>query len=49
MVVFAYYPSDVRVRRAAEALVSSSMAVDVISLRGSGGLKNEQVRGVKVS
>jgi len=48
MVVFAYYPSDVRVRRAAEALVSSSMAVDVISLRGSKERKNERVNGVNV-
>ena len=48
MVVFAYYPSDVRVRRAAEALVSSSMAVDVISLRGDGESKNAQVNGVNV-
>jgi glycosyltransferase involved in cell wall biosynthesis len=48
MVVFAYYPSDVRVRRAAEALVSSSMAVDVISLRGDGEPKKDQVNGVNV-
>lgn len=48
MVVFAYYPSDGRVRRAAEALVSSSMAVDVISLRGSEERKKEQINGVNV-
>ena len=48
MVVFGYYPSDPRVRRAAEALVSSSMAVDLISLRGPGESPNEQVNGVNV-
>jgi len=48
MVVFSYYPSDVRVRRAAEALASSSMTVDVIALRGDGESKKDQVNGINV-
>jgi len=32
MVVFSYYPLDVRVRRAAEALADAGMRIDVIAL-----------------
>ena len=48
MVVFAYYPSDVRVRRAAEALAGASMEVDVIALRGDGEAKKDQVNSVNI-
>ena len=48
MVVFSYYPLDVRVRRAAEAIVEAGMKVDLICLRGEGEPKREQVGGVNV-
>ena len=48
MVVFAYYPSDVRVRRAAEAFVNSEMDVDVIALRDEGESRKDRVNGVNV-
>ena len=41
MVVFAYYPMDVRVRREVEALVQSGMGVDIICLMG----EREQRKG----
>ena len=48
MVVFAYYPADIRVRREAEALVEMGMSVDVICLKGDSEPKNEIVDGVQI-
>ncbi len=48
MVVFSYYPLDVRVRRAAEAIVEAGMGVDLICLRGEGERKKECFNGVNV-
>ena len=46
MIVFSYYPSDVRVRREAEALAAAGYSVDIICLRREGQAKNERVNGV---
>ena len=49
MVLFSYYPSDPRPRRAAEALAGAGMAVELICLRQSTkDLKHERLRGVDV-
>jgi glycosyltransferase involved in cell wall biosynthesis len=48
MIVFSYYPSDVRVRREAETLVESGMKVDVICLREKGQKYKENIYGVNV-
>ncbi|MHA1343136.1 MAG: glycosyltransferase, partial [Promethearchaeota archaeon] len=48
MVVFSYYPADVRVRRAAEALADIGISPDIICLRNNKESKNEIINGVKV-
>ena len=48
MVVFSYYPADPRVRREAEAIVSSGVSVDVICIRNSQQPKKENIEGVRV-
>lgn len=48
MVVFSHYPMDLRVRRAAEALVEADMSVDVICLKGQDEPHEEIVDGVCV-
>jgi glycosyltransferase involved in cell wall biosynthesis len=49
MVLFSYYPSDPRPRRAAEALAGAGMAVELICLRQSAkDLKHEKLRGVEI-
>ena len=48
-VLFSYYPNDARPRRAAEALVSAGMGVDLICLREKDDEpKNEVINGVNV-
>jgi len=48
-VLFSYYPNDARPRRAAEALVSAGMSVDLICLREKDDEpKNEVINGVHV-
>lgn len=55
MVLFSYYPSDPRPRRAAEALADAGMAVDLICLRESpedpksGSLSGVEIRRVPIS
>jgi len=55
MVLFSYYPSDPRPRRAAEALADAGMAVDLICLRESpedpktGSLGGVEIRRVPIS
>lgn len=48
VVVFSYYPLDVRVRREAEALAENGMDVDVIALRGDVESRKEKIDGVNV-
>lgn len=48
MLVFSHYPSDPRVRRAAEAMLETGRSVDIICLRGKGQSATEIVRGVNV-
>lgn len=49
MVVFSYYPSDPRVRRAAESLAHHGMSVEVICLKqGETEPKRESCNGVEV-
>jgi glycosyltransferase involved in cell wall biosynthesis len=48
MVVFSNYPSDIRVRREAEALVEAGAEVDVLCLAEPGEPNRETVRGVRV-
>jgi len=48
MVVFSYYPADIRVRREAEALVDTGITVDILCLRGKSEAKKEIVDGVQV-
>jgi glycosyltransferase involved in cell wall biosynthesis len=48
MVVYGWYPSDPRVRREAEALVSAGISVDVICLRESGQLENDVFNDVGI-
>lgn len=48
MVVFSYYPLDVRVRREVEALSEAGSAVEVIALRGDGEPRQERLNGVNV-
>jgi len=49
MVLFSYYPSDPRPRRAAEALADAGMAVDLICLReDAGDLKTDSLKGVDI-
>jgi glycosyltransferase involved in cell wall biosynthesis/peptidoglycan/xylan/chitin deacetylase (PgdA/CDA1 family) len=48
MLVFSYYPGDVRVRREAESLQNSGIQVDVICLRAPGQHPQEAFNGVNV-
>ncbi|MHA1381685.1 MAG: glycosyltransferase family 4 protein [Candidatus Helarchaeota archaeon] len=48
MVVFSYYPGDVRVRRVAEALADIGISPDIICLRNNKESKSEIINGVKV-
>jgi glycosyltransferase involved in cell wall biosynthesis len=48
MVLFSYYSSDPRPRRAAEALVEAGMTVDLISLQEETGPTREVMNGVNV-
>jgi len=48
MVVHAYYPHDVRVRRQCEALADRGDMVDLVCLRADGEAKTEQVGNVTV-
>lgn len=48
MVMFSYHPADPRPRRAAEALVSQGMTVDMICLREDKEPKREVLNGVDV-
>jgi len=48
MVVFAYYPADIRVRREAEALVEAGISVDIFCLKGKSEARKEIVDGVQV-
>lgn len=48
MIVFAYYPEDRRVRRAAEAVVAAGTPVDVICLRKREEPPRSSVEGVSV-
>jgi glycosyltransferase involved in cell wall biosynthesis len=48
MVMFSFFPADPRPRRAAEALVSVGMKVDLICLAEEEDLKNEVLNGVDV-
>jgi len=48
MVVFSYFPADVRVRREAEALADIGISPDIICLRNNKEYKNEVINGVKV-
>ena len=49
MVLFSFYPEDPRPRRAAEALVSAGMSVDLICLReGKEDAKREVFNGVDI-
>jgi len=50
MVLFSYYPADPRPRRAAEALVSRGMSVELICLRENGRAPKREVwNGVDIS
>jgi glycosyltransferase involved in cell wall biosynthesis len=48
MVMFSFYPSDPRPRRAADALLSEGASVDLICLGEEQALKHEIVNGVNV-
>lgn len=48
MLVFAFYPMDVRVRREAEALQERGIPVDVVCLKHPGQLPREIINGVTV-
>ena len=48
MILFSYYPADVRPKREAEALVGKGMSVDMICLRNKNETKEEVVNGVQV-
>jgi len=48
MVVYSYFPQDVRPRREAEALINAGYKVDMICLRLPDQLKQENVYGVNV-
>jgi len=48
MIVFSYYPADVRVRREAEALIEEGLSVDVFCLRNYLESKKEIINGVNV-
>lgn len=48
MVVHAYYPHDVRVRRQCEALADRGDIVDLVCLRGDGETKTERIGNVNV-
>jgi len=48
MVVFSYYPEDVRVCREAEALANASMSVDVFCLKYNYESKKEVINGVTI-
>ena len=48
MIVFSYYPSDVRVRREAETLVEAGISVDVICLKEKGQKYKDNISGVNV-
>lgn len=46
MVLYSYFPQDVRPRREAEALIKAGYQVDIICLRLPGQIKEENVYGV---
>src|SRR3989338_9881362 len=48
MVLFSYYPSDPRPRRAAEALVNEGMSVDLICLADRHDPHRETLKGVDI-
>jgi len=48
MVVYSYFPHDVRPRREADALINAGYKVDIICLRMPGQPKEENVYGVNV-
>jgi glycosyltransferase involved in cell wall biosynthesis len=49
VIVYSYYPSDTRVRRAAEAMVEAGMSVDLLCLTDlESDLPNEIIQGVNV-
>jgi glycosyltransferase involved in cell wall biosynthesis len=49
MVVYAYYPTDTRVRREAEALIDRGDYVEIISLGQKDKKKTEMLHGVRVT
>jgi len=48
VVVFSYYPSDPRPRRAAEALIGDGMSVELICLSGESETRRENFNGVDI-
>lgn len=48
MIVYSYYPADIRVRKEAEALAEKGFAVDIICLKNDSELKEEVINGVHV-
>jgi len=46
MIVYSYYPDDIRVRREAEALVEKGLSVDIICLKGDHEEQKEVISGV---
>jgi glycosyltransferase involved in cell wall biosynthesis len=48
MVAYAYYPTDTRIRREAEALVARGDTVDVIGLRKEGKKRIDTLNGVRM-
>ncbi len=49
MVVYSYFPQDVRPRREAEALINAGYTVDIICLRLHDQTKFENIYGVNTS
>lgn len=48
MIVYSYYPADIRVRKEAEALAEKGFSVDIICLMNIGEPKEEVINGVHV-
>ena len=48
MIVYSYYPNDVRVRKEAEALAEKGYSIDIICLKNNGELKEQVINGVYV-
>jgi len=48
MIVYSYYPNDVRVRKEAEALAEKGYSIDIICLKNNGELKEQVINGVHV-